>query len=205
MNRTALAFVTALSIMSSGAVAIKALASGGQLSRPFEWTIEIDTQELPRQFQYHNSNLTQVVKAELNYYSMENQDSKTAYEDLWYSEAHSLGLERHHNLEIRQGDAIAIRVVHNPKNPSSAFPADEQRAAGKAVMKAIVDANINRNMVATIKVPQSAFNSISSEIQNYGFAPYSPSGGVETPINSDMNLFLESEPAGQTQTLVHYH
>jgi hypothetical protein len=204
MNRTAIAFVVALGIISSGFCAGKALAGsgGGQLSRPYEWTIEIDTQELPRQFQYQGSSLTQVVKAELKYYPMDDQNSKTSYEDLWYSNARSLGLERHHKLEIKQGDAIAIRVLHKS---SGSVPVDEQRAAGKAIVKAIVDANINRNMVATIKVPVGSFHTIANEIQNYNFTPTSSADPPDTEVNSDLNLFLESEPSGLTQTFVHYH
>lgn len=200
MNKRLLAFVAAAGIMAASASIIKAGASGQQVQRPYEWTIQINTQQLDRQFQYNTSDIKDVVKASVQYYPMNDQDSKVDYEDLWYSKARSLGLERHHKLEIKQGDAVAIRVQHK----TNSAPLDEQRAAGKAIMKAIVDANRNKNMVATIKVPLASFHNISSEIQNYHFSPVSDSGGEE-PINSDMNLFLESEPAGLTQSFAHFH
>lgn len=201
MNKTVLSLLAAISLsavmnLSPSADAAPAI----HVARPYEWTVQIQTEKLPRQFQYNSSMIKEVVKARMHYYSMDDQDHKTLYEDLWYASAKTLGLERHHKLEVKQGDALAIRVLH--KNPAA--PEDEQRAAGKAVMKAVLDANINRNMVATIKVPMASFNVIASEIQNYDFA-VAPEGMGETPIASDMNLFLESEPAGLTRSFVHYH
>lgn len=198
MNKKLLALVAAFGL--SGAFSLNSLAAPIHVSRPFEWTVEVNTEKLDRHFQYNTSTIKEVVKASLQYYSMEDQEHKTAYQDLWYANAKSLGLERHHKLEIKQGDAIAIKVLHK----EGTAPDDEKRAAGKAVMKTVLDANINKNMVATIKVPMSSFNIIASEIQNYGFSP-APGGGVETPVDSDMNLFLESMPAGMTQSFVHYH
>ncbi len=205
MNKKALAAFLAVCLFNSGASPNKAMAGpGGSVSRPYEWTIEIDTQDMPNKFQYHGSTLTKVIKTSLKYASQASPDNMIPYEDLWYSNSKTLGLERHGKLDLKQGDAIAIKVVHKGSNPMSPTN-EEQRAAGKAVMKAIVDATINKNMVATIKVPTVSFNAISSEIQNYHFSPAPTSGGVETPINSDMNLFMESEPAGLTQSFIHYH
>lgn len=200
MNKRIMALLAATGIIAAGASLMKASAAGQQVSRPYEWTIQIETQKLDRQFQYNTSDLKDIVKAGIRYYPMDQQDSKVDYEDIWYSKARALGLERHHKLEIKQGDAVAIRVQHKSDSPVL----EEQQAAGKAIMKAIVDANRNKNMVATIKVPLASFQNISSEIQNYHFSPVSDSGS-EDPINSDMNLFLESEPAGLTQSFAHFH
>lgn len=199
MNRLALVLATACGIIGTS-ISMSVLAAP-QISKPFEWTIEIKTQELPGQFQYNTSSIKDVVKAQMQYFSKDHEDVKTLYEDLWYARTKSLGMERHHKLEIKQGDAVAIRVLHKEDSPSQ----DERRAAGKAVMKAVLDANLNKNMVATIKVPTNSFYTISSEIQNYHFSPAPSGGGGETPIDSDMNLFLESEPAGLSQEFVHYH
>ncbi len=202
MSKATLAFITTLGIMSSGAMALKAVAAPGLgISKPYEWTIEIKTKPVERQFQYTGSSIKDVVKAELSYYSMDDQDHKTAYEDLWYASSKTLGLERHHKLELKQGDAVAISVKHEKPSPST----DEKRAAGKAVMKAVLDANINKNMVATIKVPYDSFSTISNEILEYHFSPAPSGGGVETEIDSDMNLFIESVPAGLHKSFVHYH
>lgn len=199
MNKALMAVATILSITFSSAASVKA-ANGPQLSRPFEWTIQITTQELPGQFQYAGSLLNRVFKAGMEYYPVANENDRTAYEDVWYGGNNTLGLERHHKLEIRQGDAVAIRVVH--KNPSAS--SEEQHAAGKSIMKALLDSSRNKNMVAIIRVPYQSFYSISSEIQNYHFSP-AASSGAGNPVNSDMNLFLQSEPAGLSQNFAHYH
>ncbi len=210
MNKFALACATVFSItlasgLSPDNIAPKAQAAApGPISHTFNWTIEIDTQEMPRQFQYRGSTLKQVVKTQLQFYSQNNQNAKTAYEDIWYSNGRSLGMERHGSLAIKQGDAIAITVVHTVKTN---VPLDEQQAAGKAAMKAFVDANLNQNMVATIKVPAASFQTISSVLQGYNFTPVTYNAGdPETAVNSDMNIFLEAyDPVGQVQTLAHLH
>lgn len=196
MNKLLLSLLTVCGV---SAVSMSASNAAPQISKPFEWTIEIKTESLPRQFQYNTSGIKDVIKAKMQYYSMDHVDEKTDYEDLWYSHAKTIGMERHHKLEINKGDAVAIRVLHKVDAAST----DERRSAGKAVMKAVLDANLNKNMVATIKVPSSSFYEISSELQNYHFSP-APNTGDETPIDSDMNLFLESEPAGLSQSFVHY-
>ncbi len=196
MNKFLLSLLTVCGV---SAVSCSIVFAAPQISKPFEWTIEIKTESVPRQFQYNTSGIKDVVKAKMQYYSMDHVDDKTDYESLWYSHSKALGMERHHKMEIKQGDAVAIRVLHKDASTNN----DERRAAGKAVVKAVLDANLNKNMVATIKVPSSSFYEISSELQNYHFSP-SPDSGDETPINSDMNLFLESEPSGMTQSFVHY-
>ena len=206
MNKHTSAIAIAAAIMVSTLGAASKASAQNQINHPYAWTIEIDTQEVPLQFQYSGSALTQVVKTQLQFYSNSNPPptptsaTLTLYESLWFSNGKSLGLERQNKLQIRQGDSIAILVVH--KN-GSAQP-DEQIAAAKAIMKAVVDANLNKNMVATIKVPMASFSTISQQIQNYHFAPIVASSS-EDPTQSDLNLFLESVPPGMTQGLAHVH
>ncbi len=170
-----------------------------KISRPYEWTVSIDTKELPKQFEYQGSHIKPVVKCKMAYFKMTDEDEKVAYEDLWYSKARVLGLERHAKLDMTKGDAICIRVKHKTGSPTE----DERKSAANAVMRTVVDVNLHKNMVATIKVPFDSFETISSEIQGYGFIALMES--ADTPVNSDMGLFLESEPEGQTRMLYHLH
>lgn len=174
--------------------------SAENLDRPFDWTVEIDTKPMKNQFQYTGSELKELIKAKVSFYKMSDEDNKTDYEDLWYAKSKTLGMERHHKLDITQGDAVCIKVKHLGDSTSY----DEQRSAAKAVMKMVLDTTINKNMVATIKVPASSFSTISAEIQNYNFVPAGPSS-PDNPVDSDLNLFLESEPSGQTQSFNHLH
>lgn len=197
---TILLGITSIAGAATLAFAPIAECSGDHVDRPFEWTVEIDTKQLKNQFQYNSSELKELVKAKMSYYKMTDEDNKTEYEDLWYAKAKTLGMERHHKLDITQGDAICIKVKHIGEYTSY----DEQRASGKAVMKAVLDAAVNKNMVATIKVPMTSFHTIAAEIENYHFAP-APASTPDNPVDSDMNLFLESEPAGLTQSFAHMH
>ncbi|MBX9689634.1 MAG: hypothetical protein K2X27_23185 [Candidatus Obscuribacterales bacterium] len=199
MNRRKSLLSITFGIIAGLVVCNKSMAVD-QLARPYEWTIEIQSEKLAPQFHYAGSKISEIVKTKIQYYSMTNESAKTAFEDLWYSKGKALGLERHHSLDIKQGDAIAIRVLH--KNDSA--PEDEQQAAGKAIAKAILAASLNKNMVATVKVPYSSFHRIVSEIEEYNFHPSSDTQ-ADTPISADMNLFIESEPAGLHQALCHYH
>lgn len=201
MNRKAMAIAAAvLGFMSVANFTQKCSALPPPISRNYQWTIEIDTQQIPRQFQYNGSVLTQVVKAQARYFSSTDPSTQTQYETMWYSNGRSLGMERQNKLQIRQGDTIAIIVVHK----SGSAQSDEQRAAAKAIMKMVVDANLNKNMVATIKVPIESFSTIAQEFQNYRFSPMTDNSS-EDPTSSDLNLFLESVPAGSSQEFAHLH
>lgn len=197
MNKSTVALLSALAIVGSTSFFKPAVATE-KVERPFEWTIQIDTSQLKNQFQYNSSELKETIKAKLSFYKISSESEKTPYEDIWYAKAKTLGMERHNKLETTPGDAIAIKVVHSGEYPSY----DEQRAAGKAVMKAVLDASLHKNMIATIKVPMTSFHTIVAEIQNYHFYPTS-SESADNPIDSDLNLFVESEPAGMTQSLMH--
>lgn len=192
--------ITSVSAAVATLFAITPANSTEHVDRPFEWTVQIDTKQLKNQFQYNSSELKELVKAKMTFYKMTDEDNKTDYEDLWYAKAKTLGMERHHKLDITQGDAICIKVKHIGDYTSY----DEQRASGKAVMKVVLDAAVNKNMVATIKVPMTSFHTIAQEIENYHFSA-APGGSPETPVDADLTLFLESEPVGLTQSFVHMH
>lgn len=174
-------------------------APGIQVGQPYDWTIEIQTKNLPQEFRYAGSELRPVVKTEMTYYPMSNQDNKTKFQDLWYGNDKALGMERHHKMEITKGEAVAIKVVHEDDSTSL----EEMKAAGRAIMRAVLDANLNGNMVALVKVPSSSFNTISSTIQEYHFEP--TPDNVDKPQNIDMTIFLEGDTPDLKQALSHYH
>ena len=197
MNKLATMFYALAAIASMSMPSAHAAAPG--LNQPHDWTIEIRTKEMPLHFEYQGSTLRPLVKADLKFWKMSDEDNKKAYQYLWYANGKTLGLERKGKLTITEGDAIGIKVVHDDNSPVE----EERRAAGKAIMRAVLDAQINHNMIAAVKVPIGSFNSIIAEIQNYNFHPASESPNEE--LHSDMNLFIESEPEGLKQTLYHFN
>lgn len=200
MNRLLRTMALGLSMAASllALAAVKA-APGAIVSRPYDWTVEITTKQLTHEFRYHNSQLNPVIKADLVYFDNDHEDHKVKYESLWYAHDKALGLERLHDFAVSQGEAIAIRVKH-----SDGAGVEEQKASARAVMRAVLDANLNRNMVAVVKVPHGAFDTISSTIQEYDLQP-TPENAGEEGLDVDLTVFLESEPAGQTVSLSHFH
>lgn len=197
MNKVATSLLVLTTIASASIMAAIGAAPG--LNQPYDWTMEINTQDMPLHFEFQGSTLKPLVKAEVKFYNVDDEEHKTLYEYLWFAHDKALGLERKSKLNIKEGDAIAIRVHHKDDSPVL----EEKRAAGKAIMRAFLDAQINHNMVATVKVPATSFDTIISEIEEYNFHPASEAPNEE--INSDMSLFVESEPEGQKQTLYHFN
>lgn len=204
MNKIALALVTVLSIVSSGAFAVRALAApGGQQPNNQYGKIEIDTQEVPNPFQYANSALKRVVQTQLVF--VDTQNVRTPYENLWYSNATPLGLNRLTPLNkiknLNPGEKIDITVVHLLSNPA---PPDEQQAAAKAALKAIVDLSLNNDFTPLVIVPRASFQTIASQFGNY-LTPESDSGVDQgNPYNFSVQLVSPEQPPVFTQTFVHY-
>ncbi len=183
--------------ITASATIIATIAAPG-LNQPHDWTMELKTRQMPLQFEYQGSTLKPVVKTELKFYHVGQEENKTLYEYLWYANEKTLGLERKAKLTIAPGENVAIIVSHESESP----PESEVVAAAKAVMNAVLDIEVNQSMVATIKVPTSSFNTICSEIEQYNFHPGSSNPNEE--VNSDLCLFVESE-AGEKKSLYHYN
>lgn len=170
------------------------------INKPYDWTVEIKTEEMPHQFRYHNSNLRPVIKTEFTYYHMEDESNKTKYQKIWYGNDKALGLERTHEFELTQGESIAIKVKHKDDSPGM----EEKKAAARAVMRAVMDAQLNKNMVQEVKVPDESFNTITQTMQDYQLQE-APDNLGEEGIAVDLSLFVESESSTSKKTLCHYH
>lgn len=167
--------------------------------KPYDWTMDIKTQQLERQFDYPGSTLKPVVKTEMQYYPTAAEDTKTKYEYIWYANGKPLGLERLHKLEITEGDGISIRVLHKTNSPTSG----EFKAAANAVLRVLVDAYLNKNAVVTVRVPADSFNGITNELRNN---PHINTGwgGADDPVDSSLPIFVQAEPSGQTLQLYYF-
>lgn len=172
--------------------------SAPMLDRDYDWTMEIKTQQMPLHFEYRGSTLKPVVKTELSYYHKGDSDNKTLYEYLWFANGKSVGLDRRSKMLIAAGDGVQIILSHSSSSPTES----ERESAAKAIMRAVLDIEINRSMVATVRVPAESFSAVCSGIEEYNFHPLGASPGEE--IHSDLSLFIESD-AGQHETLYHFN
>ncbi len=168
---------------------------------PYYWVIQVETDELKRQFDYQGSTLKPIEKLEVVWYPVKDQSKKTKYEQLYYHEGRPFGMEKLHKMDIDQGDGVAIEIKHKDNNPTEA----EKKDAGNAIFRLALDAYLNRNPLAGVKVPSQSFDSIADKLKNLGFHDSEDdNGGLNTTeqFKSDMSITLLSVPEGKHMTLI---
>lgn len=165
----------------------------------YDWVMQVQTQELKRQFEFQGSTLNPIQKLEVQWYPPKKENEKTKYEHLWYHDGKAYGMEKQHKMDLPEGEAIAIEIKH--KNESATM--SEKRAAANAIVRLALDAYINKNPVPEIKVPLDSFGAISNHLQSMGFHPTDSEGGdFDEGYKSVMTLNLYSVPQGQKAVLV---
>ncbi|MBC7998341.1 MAG: hypothetical protein IAF58_10380 [Leptolyngbya sp.] len=165
----------------------------------YDWVVQVQTQELKRQFEYQGSTLNPIQKLEVQWYPPKKEDEKTPYEHLWYHDGRAYGMEKQHKLDLPEGEAIAIEIKHKNQDAT----ASEKKAAANAIVRLALDAYINKNPVPTIKVPIDSFGAVSSHLQSMGFFDPSSNGSdFEEGYKSVMTLNLYSVPEGKKAVLV---
>jgi hypothetical protein len=199
----AILFLASITTSINLVVPQAAAASGQQVDLTYHWMFQLETKELPKQFEYQGSTLKPVDKVEATYSPAKNEADKKVYEYLWYHDGKPLGLERSKKFDLPQGDGIAIRVRHNT-DPSTT---GEKKAVANAILRIALDAYLNKNSTSLVKLPLGSFNEISGYLQDQGMqvAPDSGGGlggdGFGTPLASSLALYLVSEPEGLKQEL----
>ncbi len=58
-----------------------------------DYTVNVKTETVQKQFQYKGSVLTKVTKATIEYYA-NSDNQKKPYENVWFNDGHPIGLER---------------------------------------------------------------------------------------------------------------
>lgn len=159
----------------------------------YDWTMCIQTQRLERQFEYDRSNLRDVDRLDVDFYTKDEEEKAVEYESLWYHKGRPIGLERFNPLLIPRGQNICIRVTHKTDSPTN----EETQAAGNMILRVMLDAQLNQSAIQTVKVPQRSFWTIINYLHSKGCvtAPQNQQGNVK------ILLHIESEPKGQTEDL----
>lgn len=168
---------------------------------PYDWVIQVETTELKRQFDYQGSGLKPIEKLEVVWYPTKDQNKKTKYELLYYHDGRPFGMEKLHKMEIDQGDGVAIEIKHKDNNATES----EKKDAGNAIFRLALDAYLNRNPLAAVKVPIDSFDTVSDKLKNLGFHDSKDdAGGLNTTeqFKSDMSITLVSVPEGKNVTLI---
>ena len=172
-----------------------------QVALPYDWVIQVETTQLKRQFEYKGSTLNPVEKLEVLWYPTKDQNKKTKYELMYYHDGRPFGMEKLHKMEIDQGDGVAIEIKHKDNNATEA----EKKDAANAVFRLALDAYLNKNPLAAVKVPVDSFESVSDKLKALGFHDSKEDGeGLDNDqqFKSDMTISLFSVPEGKHVTLI---
>jgi len=174
-------------------------AQADGVNRPYDWLVNVQTQQLSRQFEYTGSTLRPVVKTSMKYYEDSDPSRSTDYEYIWYHDAKPLGVEKLHTFDLRSGDAIAINIEHKNSPATQA----EHKAAANAIIHIVLDAYLNRNSVALVKVPFDSFDDIIAELQVEHFVLQNDSG-ADSPNPTGVNIFVASDPPGKSNSFTYF-
>jgi hypothetical protein len=125
-----------------------------------DYTVNIKTETLQKQFQYRGSMLTKVTKASIEYYkNADNQ--KKPYENIWFNDGHPIGLERLADFGLERGKSATLVVTHKEQGG-----VQEQKAAANMILRLVLDAYNNTDSFLAIRVPSQSFNGIIREMEN---------------------------------------
>lgn len=170
-----------------------------QVVLPYDWIIQVDTMSLKRQFEYSGSTLNPIEKLEVSWHPVDKKDDIKKYESMWFHDGKAVGMEKLRKLDIEKGEGVAIEVKHKDNNATEA----EKKAVANAIVRLTLDAYLNKNTVAAVKVPKDSFGSISNKLQEYGFhIAEEKAGDSQVQYTSDMTVTLLSVPEGEKQTLI---
>ncbi len=176
------------------ALAPLAVIATDAIQKPYDWTVEIKTEKLERQFEYQGSTLKPVSRANIRYYPMSDEDNKVDYEDVWFHNGKALGLERKHKFELEEGEGVAIKVLHKTESPEQ----EEIKAAADAISLIYLDSYLHKNPVVTVIVKNPVFHDISNALQDQQWQPLPDVS--DQALDAQVILYLQSEDGSSKQT-----
>ncbi len=177
--------ITAVSAITFGAPS--SYGAGPELSGGYDWTFEIVTERLTRQFDYPGSQLKPVEKTVISFYPKNKTDEKQEYESIWFKNGQPLGLERKHKFDLPKGEGIRVKVKHKTATPQY----EEYKAAANAVERVFLDAYLNKNPVEIVELKNPAFSPVSNALQARNWNILSDT--TDMALSSTVNLHLKSE------------
>jgi hypothetical protein len=123
------------------------------------WEINVETQELNRQFVYRNTIINPVVKAEINY--GEELKPTRPFENVYYHDGKPIGLERKGPFgAIARGDLITVKITHKGRAGE-----EEYKAAANTILRLTLNSTHNYNPISSIIVPRGSFEQIIGELE----------------------------------------
>lgn len=166
----------------------------------YDWKVTLETEELTDVLNYNGSQLKNPVKVHVTLLEAGKSDEDALnYEDFWYVNGKPYGQEKHRDLDIPAGKAIAFRVVHKDKKVADKHDA----AAANAIARVLVDTYNKGIMLTAIKVPQDSLNNIANHLEELNFTPANQND-PEQASESKVTIFLASETDSSVNQTLEY-
>jgi len=191
MNRKTL-FLFVLLLISALSGASRASTTQNQ------WLVTVQTKSAPSIFNYQGATLTPVTEAQVSFASANSDATPTVYENFWGASGKPLALQRYEPLSIPPGDGIAFKIVNGSDQPFFS----ETQLAVDAVLRIMLDAQLNANPVLYVSVPSTTFSDVVSALSQQNFIVKDTT--LETPLQSAALVIYVVDYSGQMKSTLYY-
>jgi len=137
----------------------------------YDDVLELDCEEKPGYMKFAGAQLTPVVRVRVtcrkdtrsNQYAPEEK-----YEDLWFKNSETIGCNRFIENPVKERHRIAIFM----KQDAGSLTDAEIAACASALIRLRLESCLNRNLLATVRVPHNIFERMKIELSKQNFVSY---------------------------------
>ncbi|SRR5579885_2372228 len=152
-----------------------------------QWVVDIETKSSPNIFRYKGAKLTPVYVARVNLLEARKDAQPTTYELFWGARGKTMALERRSEFNIPKNQGVQFKLSHK----SDTAPYAETQLAVDAMLRVLLDLQLNANPVFAARVPSDSFDDVVNALQEREFAL--KSNGPETPLQSSLVISIFDE------------
>lgn len=184
-----LILVVFVGLMIAPTIPARSQGNDGSLS---QWIISIETRPVPNMFRYKGSKLTPVSEAKVSVRAAHPDAVPAAYEMFWGgANGKTLGLERYGMLRLPRGDSVAFKISHASEHAQYT----ETRLAVDALLRLVLDLQLNSNLVFSVRVPTDSYDDVVNALQEKNFLV--KSNAPETPLMTTLVISIVDESGWQ--------
>jgi hypothetical protein len=162
----------------------------------YDNVVELQCDELKNYISYSGTKLNAVVKVRVEC-RKDTRNNRAApllrYEDLWYQKSAPLGSKKYGSLPIEERSQVAIFV----KSKLGLMSDAEIAACASTLVRLRLELTLNRNLVATIRVPNQSLEGLVCELRKQNFVRHSE---IFEDLDTLIPIQLETD-IGRKETL----
>lgn len=166
-------------VLGEGTVPTSALRLGEKKPLPpqiidmsmYDDVIELNCEERPDYMNYAESKLVSIVQIEVDCHcdTKHNQSAPAKkYENLYYTKSRPIGCKHFTAFPIKEHDQVAIFV----RSSSGTLSRAEIAACANALVRLCLETSLNKNQVATTRIPNAAMSDLILELEKQHFLKY---------------------------------